>query len=521
MTDCLLHPHLASQLATDSGQKMMQSLSDQAHLRGDALWLSLAVISDMVSALTAGDGNDDDARMSEGEARSRIRMLGESCNWLAALAADASLIDNDDRIESLLARQVKRLGSQAFVLTADTEVAVPSASCEYEAVTLSDYLAREMPVPQIPFIDLARQQRRIRSSVEEGLFGVLAHGRYIGGPEIDTLEAQLAEYVGVRHAIAVSNGTDALLIAMLALDIGAGDEVITSPFTFAATGEMIRLLGARAVYVDIDRQTYNLDASQLAAAITERTRAIMPVSLYGQCADMDAINDIAHRHNTAVIEDGAQSFGATYKGRRSCGVSDIGCTSFFPSKPLGGYGDSGACFTDDDAHADAMRQIRDHGQTGRYRHTRLGINGRMSSFQASVLLAKLEIFAEEIELRVKAGKRYDRLFTERLTTTAPRSIVIPTVPSFNTSAYAQYTVLVEDRDVVQKHLADVGVPSAVHYPLPLNRQPALEEIACRVPVCDEICRRVLSLPMHPYISLQQQEYIVDALINAVSAANAA
>jgi len=356
------------------------------------------------------------------------------------------------------------------------------------------WLDQARPPSTVDFIDLKTQQDRIRPQLEEGVHRVLHHGQYILGPEVGELEAKLAEYVGVKHCIGVSSGTDALLVAMLALGIGPGDEVITSPFTFIATGEMVALIGAVPVFVDIDARTYNIDPAKIEAAITPKTRAIMPVSLYGQCADMDAINAVAERHGLSVIEDGAQSFGATYKGRQSCGLSLVGCTSFFPSKPLGAYGDAGACFTDDDALAKLMGEIRVHGQDRRYHHPRIGINGRLDSMQAAVLLAKLPFFPEEVEARGRIGARYSALL-------ADAACVTPFIEPHNTSVYAQYTIAVDDRDGVLARLGSAGIPTAVHYPVPLHRQPALigSSEPC-LPVAEHAALRVFSLPMHPYLS---------------------
>jgi len=344
------------------------------------------------------------------------------------------------------------------------------------------------------FIDLKQQQDRIRDQIESNIRKVLDHGKYIMGPEIVELEEKLADFVGVKHCIGVSSGTDALLIAMMALDVGPGDEVITTPFTFIATGEMIALLGAKPVFVDIDARTYNIDPSKIEACITARTKAIMPVSLYGQCADMDAINAIAENHRLPVIEDGAQSLGATYKGRQSCGLSTIGCTSFFPSKPLGCYGDGGACFTNDDNLARVMREIRVHGQDRRYHHPRIGINGRLDTIQAAILLAKLEIFPEEIQARGELGKEYTDLI-EKIC----GHIVPPYMASDCTSVYAQYTIQVNDRSVVSEKLKASSIPFAVHYPVPLNQQPALQDDAAACPVAEYASSRVMSLPMHPYL----------------------
>ncbi|WP_274520781.1 aminotransferase class I/II-fold pyridoxal phosphate-dependent enzyme [Ectothiorhodospira variabilis] len=367
----------------------------------------------------------------------------------------------------------------------------------------------------IPFIDLAAQQRSIRPALDHRIAGVLRHGQYIMGPEVRELEARLADYVGVPHCITASSGTDTLLIAMMALGIGPGDEVITTPFTFIATGEMIALLGATPVFVDIDPHTYNIDPDQIEPAITPNTRAIMPVSLYGQCADFDAINAIAEKHGLPVIEDGAQSFGATYKGRRSCGLSTIGSTSFFPSKPLGGYGDGGALFTHDDHLAKAMREIRVHGQDRRYHHPRIGLNGRMDTLQAAIVLAKLDRFPLEVEARARLGERYNRLFQERL----GDRVVVPHIAPHNTSVFAQYTLQVEQRDAVQEALKAQDVPTAVHYPVPLHHQPAFTTGQARcpaqgLPVSERISQRVISLPMHPMLGEGEQMRIVQAVIEA-------
>ncbi len=358
----------------------------------------------------------------------------------------------------------------------------------------------------IPFVNLAAQQTLIRPEIERGIESVLRKGQYIMGPEVGELEERLADFVGVKHCIGLSSGTDALLVAMMALEVGPGDEVITTPFTFIATGEMIALLGARPVFVDIDPKTYNIDPGKIEAAITSRTRAIMPVSLYGQCAEMDTINSIAGRHGLPVIEDGAQSLGAIYKGRQSCGLSTIGCTSFFPSKPLGGYGDSGACFTNDENLASLMREIRNHGQDRRYHHPRIGLNGRLDTLQAAILLAKLDIFPEEVEQRAETGARYSSMIEERCP-----DIIPPYIASDNTSVYAQYTVLVNDRKEVVARFEEAGIPTAVHYPVPLNRQPALETLEFDLSVAEALSEKVMSLPMHPYLSKADQNHIVDIL----------
>lgn len=365
----------------------------------------------------------------------------------------------------------------------------------------------------IPFIDLKTQYRTLEQSIKTRIDKVLEHGQYIMGPEVAELEEKLAAYVGVKHCICGSSGTDTLLIAMMALGIGRGDEVITTPFTFIATGEMIALLGATPVFVDIDPRTYNIDPAKIEAAITPRTRAIMPVSLYGQCADFDAINAIAEKHGLPVIEDGAQSFGATYKGRRSCGLSTIGSNSFFPSKPLGAYGDGGALFTNDDSLAKATREIRIHGQDRRYHHPRIGINGRLDTLQAAVLLAKLERFDWEVDRRANIGARYSQLIAD-----ACPGIVTPFVEAHNTSVYAQYTIQVDGREELIKRLNTLGVPTAVHYPVPLHMQPAFEHLGLKegdFPVAEACGRKVMSLPMGPDLTEAHQMTIVDTLQDAL------
>ncbi|MGC3982538.1 MAG: DegT/DnrJ/EryC1/StrS family aminotransferase [Steroidobacteraceae bacterium] len=366
------------------------------------------------------------------------------------------------------------------------------------------------------FIDLKSQYRRIQTSVNARIQKVLEHGQYVLGPECTELEAQLAAYVGTKHCVAASSGTDTLLIALMALDIGPGDEVITSPFTFIATGEVIALAGAKPVFVDIESKTYNLDPALLEKAITPRTKAIMPVSLYGQCADFDAINAIAKKHGIPVIEDGAQSFGALYKGKRSCGLSEIGSTSFFPSKPLGGYGDGGALFTNDDGLAKLMREIRVHGQDKRYHHPRLGLNGRLDSLQAAILLAKMEIFEDEVQARARLGARYSELLNQALPGQA--DVVTPAVSAHNLSVYAQYTIEVPNRAQFEERMKAQGIPTAVHYPVPLHQQPVFANLGYKTgdfPVSERIAARVVSLPMHPYLNEAQQQQVVAAVRSAV------
>lgn len=367
---------------------------------------------------------------------------------------------------------------------------------------------------KIEFIDLKAQYADLKGAINARIQQVLDHGQYIMGPEVRELEEKLEVHTGAKHCITVASGTEALLISLMALGVKPGDEVITTPFTFVATAEVIVLLGAIPVFVDIEPDTCNIDPRLIEAAITPKTRAIMPVSLYGQVADMDEINSIAARHgNIPVIEDAAQSFGATYKSRRSCNLSTIGCTSFFPSKPLGCYGDGGAIFTSDDALAKIMREIRIHGQERRYYHSRLGVGGRMDTIQCAILLAKLDRFDWEIERRIEAGNRYMRLLEG--TAAAAR----PVVRDGRTSVWGQFTIQVNDRESVLEKLKVKGIPTAVHYPIPLHRQPAYEA-SCRVVGAlthsNSAANRVVSLPMHPYIDYKTQESIVRSVNEAVA-----
>ena len=362
------------------------------------------------------------------------------------------------------------------------------------------------------FTDLKTQYAALKTSVDARIQRVLDHGQYILGPEVAELEDQLAAFTGSRHCITVASGTEALLIALMALDIQPGDEVITTPFTFAATAETIVLAGGRPVFVDVQVDTANIDVSLIETKITSRTKAIMPVSLYGQVADMAQINAIASRHGLAVIEDAAQSFGALYQGRRSCALSTFGATSFFPSKPLGCYGDGGALFTDDDRLAQAAREIRVHGQSARYTHTRIGVGGRLDTIQAAVLLAKLERFDWELQRRAQIAARYQALLQD----VEPSMELIAVRPDRN-SVFAQFTVMVQERERVQAALKTAGVPTAVHYPKPLNLQPAYAQHCCPdcCPVSKGLAARVLSLPMSADLSEADQDRVVAALLQAL------
>lgn len=358
----------------------------------------------------------------------------------------------------------------------------------------------------IPFIDLKTQYRALEDSIKARMHKVLEHGQYIMGPEVRELEQKLEAYTGAKHCITVASGTEALLISLMAMGIQPGDEVITTPFTFVATAEVIVLLGAKPVFVDIQPDTCNIDPTKIEAAITVRTKAIMPVSLYGQPADMDEINAIADRHNLIVIEDAAQSFGAEYKGRKSCNLSHIGCTSFFPSKPLGCYGDGGAIFTCDDAIAQACREIRVHGQSKRYVHTRIGVGGRMDTIQCAVVLAKLERFEWEVQKRLEIGNAYNAALDAK----GVKRVV---QREDRTSVFAQFTVLLDDREAMQAKFAEAEVPTAVHYPIPLNEQPAYKHLCCPdcTPISKETAKRVMSLPMGPDLTVESQKTVISIL----------
>lgn len=382
------------------------------------------------------------------------------------------------------------------------------------------------------FIDLPAQQQRIRMQIEENIRKVLDHGQYIMGPEIGALEQALAEYTGVRHAIACSSGTDALLLALMAYGVGPGDAVFTTPFTFIATAEVVALLGATPVFVDIDPRTFNIDPEKLKQAIQAvkqndprlhplpaasqsaalTPKGIIPVDLFGLPADYDRISAIARENGLFVIEDAAQSFGAEYQGKKAGALADIACTSFFPAKPLGGYGDGGMCFTDDDTLADLMRSIRIHGQgSDRYNNVRVGINGRLDSLQAAILLAKFSLFPEETILRQQAAGRYSALLAQN------ESLVLPYVPDGYLSVWAQYSILARDnahRAAIQAALQKEGIPTMVYYPKPLHVQDAFAFLGYRpddLPVSDDCARRIFSLPMHPYLKEDDQKLIADAI----------
>ena len=358
------------------------------------------------------------------------------------------------------------------------------------------------------FIDLKSRHKLIGDKINARIQKVMEHGQFILGPEVREVEEKLAQYTGSKHCVTVSSGTDSLLIALMALGVGAGDEVITVPYTWISTAEVVALLGAKPVFVDIRPDTWNMDETLLEAAITDKTKAIMPVSIYGQCPDMDAINAIAEKYNLPVIEDAAQSFGATYKGKKSCNLSTIGSTSFFPSKPLGCYGDGGALFTNDDELAEKFRWIRVHGQERKHHHPILGINGRMDTLQAAILLEILEVFPDEVANRQEIGERYNSDLTNL------NELETPVIGECNTSVFAQYTILSNKRESIQNKLKENDIPSVSYYSVPLHLQPVFKNLGHKegdFPVAEKVANQCLSLPMSPYLSEDDQSKVIDVI----------
>ncbi|MDP6030082.1 MAG: DegT/DnrJ/EryC1/StrS family aminotransferase [Arenicellales bacterium] len=509
LTDLVLDAGIAATLCRDMPDSDLHSALESCCAQGVRLWLYAGEIANTLSRIEAAIKRTEATQIASAlSARQRLDQQLPAFQWLAALSGDMECADDPEPLAAALVQAAKRLGDSARILTSvrsRLDRGMPFMDLEsVPALT---------PQVRVDFIDLKAQQDRIRAALESGIHRVLHHGRYVMGDEIGTLESRLAQITEVEHCICVSSGTDALLMALLALEVGPGDEIITSPFSFFATAEVIALLGANPVYVDIDPATFNIDAAKIEVAVTGHTRGILPVNLYGQCAEMDEINAIGQRHSLPVIEDAAQSFGATYRGRASCALSDIACTSFFPAKPLGAYGDGGACFTSDAELAARLRQIRDHGQDRRYHHVRLGVNGRLDTLQATVLLAKLDVFDNEINRRQEAAQRY----AEQLSSLEREGkLVLPIVQSHNTSSWAQYTVRVKGRDEVQRALASAGIPTAVHYPVTLYQQPALIQTEANCPEGDRAADEVLSLPMHPYLGDEAQARVSDVLADVLA-----
>ena len=362
------------------------------------------------------------------------------------------------------------------------------------------------------FIDLDTQYNKIESNLKRRFEAVFNHKQFINGPEVAALEVALAEYVGVNHCITTANGSDSLFLALMALGIGNGDEVITSPFTYVATAEMIQLIGATPVFVDIDDDTFNIDPSKIESKINRSTKAIMPVSIFGQCADFNKILSVAKKHQLFVIEDGAQSFGASLGDRKSCSFGDIGCTSFFPTKPLGCYGDGGAIFTNDKSIDSLLRNLKNHGQTSKNTFTHLGINSRLDSIQAAVLLEKIQTFNQEIELRQSNANRYSSLLNFN-----DQQLQVPIVMKNGRSVWAQYTIKIDNRNQIITNLKRENIPYAIYYEKPLYHYSPYNGAKDRAdcPVTEKVCSRVLSLPIHPWLTEKDQQKIVDAIHSAI------
>lgn len=507
-----------------------------AEQQGDVVWLYVAsvqtleyVLSNELRRKAAISGRQLDFLSSHAIAKKQLTIFSRNKHWLAAISEDGPVFRENDAEDAQLVRAVRRLGGKAYLLTRDKTL---QRQCK-QAVSPDEYVGLKRENDPFPFIDLSSQQRKIRPRMERRMFNVLSHGKYIMGPEVSELESQLADYVGVNHCVSCSSGTDALLMALMAKDIGPGDAILTTPFTFFATAEVIALLGAIPIFVDIDAQTFNMDPDALERAVdalnqedweacpmpraaeAERLvpKGIIAVDLFGQPCDYDRINAIASKNNLFVIEDAAQSMGAQYKGRRANALAEIGCTSFFPAKPLGGYGDGGAVFTDSDGIAEELVSIRVHGQgSDKYENRRIGLNGRLDTLQAAVLLTKLEIFPEEIDFRQAAADRYARLLADYSS-----SLTSPFVPDDMNSVWAQYSVLAKDaqyRERVQKGLSASAIPTAIYYPRPLHLQTAFSQLGYQAgdfPVSEDVGSRIFSLPMHPYLTEAVQQRIVDEI----------
>lgn len=509
--DLLLDVDIALELCGGEAATMAE-LFASCQQGDERFWLYAGAVTSLLDGLTekcqATQGGDVAA--AKVAARKLLAAWQGRLNWLAALAGEGAVFDAEDPALEQLLRAARRFPAGGVRLLSRRPALLAS---QPELVqTPEQYLASRQTCNQIDFIDLKTQQDRLRPLIEDGIHRVLHHGQYILGAEVLELERQLAAYVGVKHCITVSDGTTALLMALMALGVGPGDEVITTPFTFVATVEMICLLGARPVFVDIDPATYNIDATRIAAAITPRTRAILPVSLFGQCAEMAAINAVAAQHGLPVLEDGAESFGATYHGRRSCGLSTIATTSFFPAKPLGCYGDGGACFSNDDALAQAIREIRVHGAAKRYHHDRLGLNGRMDTMQAAVVLAKLQIFDEETARRAELAAKYAAWLDDA---GIKRQRVLPE----QTCAYGYYVIEHAERDRLIAAMKQHGIACGIHFPVPMHLLKAFAHLGHHpgdFPLAERAASRVLSLPFSPWLSAAQQDTVLHALAQALS-----
>jgi len=408
-------------------------------------------------------------------------------------------IDIEDYLIELTARSI-----DAKIITSDKKF----LSLSDIAMSADEfYIYEKNRQKSIDFANLKKQHYLYHDEIEKEIDSVLNKTNFIMGDPVRELEKNLQDFTGAKHAITCSSGTDALLLAMMALDIKPGDEIITTPFTFIATAETIAFLGAKPVFVDIDEKTYNIDPTKIEEKITDKTKAIMPVSLYGQPADMDAIQKIADKHNLKVIIDGAQSFGSTYKGKTDSNLGDIATTSFFPAKPLGCYGDGGAVFTNDDALAEKMKSLRVHGQSKRYHHRYIGMGGRMDTIQCAIVNVKLKHYEKDLKLRQEVAERYTK-------TLGNKGLTLPHIDKNTTSAWAQYSIRVQNRDELQAKLKEKGIPTAVHYPMPLHLQECFEYLGYHdgdFPIAERVSEEIMSLPMNPYLTDDEIEYIAEAL----------
>lgn len=479
-------------------------LLNEALSRNKRIWLYAGSVQTLHYVCAQELGRLLSIPFKEGIAQSRalLNTFSASVQWLPALSEDGEVWQAEEPEDEQLKRAFRRLGEGALFVSRDLGILETTAGAlsPEEAVE-----ALKTEETKLPFVDLSVQRDHMRPQLQNSLFRVIHSNKFINGPDVGKLAEELAAYSGVGHAFPCSSGTDALLLAMMALGVKPGDEVLVPAFTFIATGSMVAHLGAVPVFVDVDPGTFNIDPSALEEKIGKKSVGIIPVSLYGQCADMDSINKIAAEHGLWVIEDAAQSFGGSYKGRKSGSLSKVSTTSFFPAKPLGCYGDGGAVLTDDEALAEKVRLYANHGQQRRYHHSHIGINGRMDSLQAAVVRAKLPYLDEEIEKRNRVAAAY----TERL----EKLVGTPRVLPHNISTWAQYTIRVENRDELRDALSAKGIPTAIHYPMPLPRQEAFAYLkqAENFPVSDRLSETVMSLPMHAYLSESEIDRVCKAI----------
>lgn len=470
----------------------------------------------LAGALAEHDRNSTGLRESRGfyerEAARLLEIYTDDLSWVSALSEDGMGFGAEDPEDAQLEKAVQRLGPEAHLITRDLRLLNRCGQALSPGEFVDRYIeAKAFEKPPMPFCDLAAQLDTFRPEMEREILDVVESASYIKGPPLGRLEQELSDYLdgGETEAIGCASGTDALLIALMALGVKPGDEIIIPDFTFIATGEVIAFLGAVPVFCDVDPVTYNMDPAKIEGLMTEKTVGLIPVSIFGQPADFDSINPMAQKHGLWVMEDGAQSFGARYKGRKSGTLTDIATTSFFPAKPLGCYGDGGAVFTRDKALADRIRIILNHGQVKRYHHATVGVNGRLDSLQAAVLSVKLRHFDEEAAARRKAAEAYTALLQGRVQT--------PVVRDGNQSVWAQYTVQHDDRQAIRERLQAKGIPTAVHYPIPLHKQEAFSYLdgAAETPVTEALAQRVFSLPMHPFLKDGEIQRVCEALIEAV------